>query len=604
MLSLTDSTTINSSIDRSFPGFRRIQVINDALILITESPHVAAVYNVETNKSICSRYFPETEKLTSPVVYDHVSKRCVAVQQGHNLTLWTLPESREPSEDANNNLDENGLEGANGRASDSVDDLSQEQSDIKYRFKQPITTVIANRDGECLVLFAGGFVKFLSAAIESRGESTQMTIEPTDKIVTVELLSNRNDLSSINVPESYEIVLISERASCRWYHRLMIDVATHQVELKEICELPPLVVLNIHPVTGFICGINEVKEVVKINHTLAQTVHRIQPSPSANSSDGESSGARGESDLLSWLQMTRVRCITSFASCEDIIALFIDITDSEFAIVTLDLRFGFTQETAISLPPIDCSCVHIVANSMYILSTNGLSIHTFSVGPVTLASITRERYLKKITCQSDSSGGDATNASDPCDLIRLLDFLPSMKISEMLESLKQMKKKSGILIPESITAVLVNELICRQPNLKQRETEQLIEVILRTPFNTERLSAELKVKSIEPCKVLKTIGILLDRASEEDVLTAQVLDLISTLIDCNLSQILIRVDSLSQLLTQLKDKLDQISVFYTVATSLKSHLDAILCKNFKFEPSISLKVDQPIPPFSVVEIHF
>lgn len=603
MLSISDSQVIAASLDRSFHGFRRMQVIDDSTILLTEGPHVAAVYDTQTGKSIGSWYFSESERLTCPLVFDYVRKKYIAVQQDHYLRLMDLSRTAD--------------EQSEGESSSTP---AQGDSSVgkRYRFGKPIVCVIANKDGEALVLFDGGGVKPLSAAVESRADKSSITYFPPEKIIRVEPLTQVQSSVFARRPENQELIVISESTSGKWYHRLQIDKSNYGVELYETFQLPEdLIVLGIHPHNGFVCGINTVGEVILVKHGLAKVFHKLQPVPQATSTKSDQNGsdkvAGGENgDPYQW---PKVRCVTFFTSHEDLVGLFIDSTecDSEFTILLVDLRFGFTRSIAISLPPLDSSSVQMTDGSMYIISTSGLSIHSFTINPVTLASISRERVVSNnlisntnnMSSSSSSLGNDGDGHKDSCELSRLLVSLPSMKISDILQSLKEIKKKTGIYVPERITAILVNVLICRHPDLKQCETEQLMEVILRTSFNTNKLAQELKPKLPEPSQILKTISILLDRASEEDAQTAQVLDLISTLIDCSLTQILSQVDSLTDLLTELKSKLDQISCFYTVATSLKSHINAILCKNYKFEPSIALKTEDQnqIPPYSIVTIY-
>ncbi|KAI1289852.1 hypothetical protein HDE_08116 [Halotydeus destructor] len=136
MISFGDYNLIPTALDECFGHFSRAQFMDDKTILLSEGSHVTATLNVESFTPLRSWTFPHISPLSSPVVYDHINQKYLAVHRNSILKIFT--------------------------------ETDDEQD--KFKFRSKISCVVANPVGESLVVFSNGDVKHLTDAVECKKE--------------------------------------------------------------------------------------------------------------------------------------------------------------------------------------------------------------------------------------------------------------------------------------------------------------------------------------------------------------------------------------------------------------------------------------------------
>lgn len=211
--------------------------------------------------------------------------------------------------------------------------------------------------------------------------------------------------------------------------------------------------------------------------------------------------------------------------------------------------------------------IEIHENRMFVMTAKGIIEKQFSVVPKSLSSIFGGE---------DSEMSDQNQSGEKRPHTDEIDF-DAMSTEEIIKTMKKQRTSAGVENEKKMVRLL-QHMINHDPELKSISTDQLIEQIIRMPFNSVFLSRELRSLQprLEARQGLLIVFKLLDRLDEHDQYGIFCVDICNSILDVCLTQILVQKESLNDLLLDLWKKNDRFSHYCRSTLHLKSMIDAIV----------------------------
>lgn len=152
MIHFGDISTIRVPIDNTFNRFPCVQPFASDRLIITESNYLSVLYDLNNLLPIKSWKFTQLEHLTSPVIYDQINQRYVALK------------------------------------SKKVNFLFENESSLHFKIKNTPVCAISPSFGESVVLFQNGVVRKLSSVILEKDQLySDLFIQPTESILKIKV---------------------------------------------------------------------------------------------------------------------------------------------------------------------------------------------------------------------------------------------------------------------------------------------------------------------------------------------------------------------------------------------------------------------------------
>lgn len=527
MLRLSDNNTISTNLSPCFDAYPRIDVFHEHQILVTEGQHVVAVHNRRDNLPLRSWTFSQLHPLSSPVVYDRIRKKFVAVLSGIEIRIFSLEQEIEESE--------------------------------RYKFHRPIRCVLFNPDGETIVMFDDGDINFLTEALNNRTEES-LSNRKMDKIVGVKvLLTGSRSYSSSRPVDVVTLTAASEKKI--EYNRLRIDTVTKIVSRCESFELPAdFLVQNISE-DGAIGGLTGDGTVV-VHRNGVKTSVSLGYQPKSQS--GSQMAITSDAGRIPMKHLKHASAFLFFPHQEHVVAVVHQITVGAYVITAVDMRYGTFESYPMQSIPL-VNGVTAQNDRLFILTAKGIQEKEFLVSPKPLSCIFVEDS-KVAELLSKESGQKRPS----------VDHFEGMTTQDIILAFKKQRTEAGIQ-NERRMAQLMQHLVTHDPQLTTTQTDQLVEQILRMPFSTSFLVKELRAlhPRLEAKQGLLLAHKFMDRLDEHDQYSQFCGEITNSLLDVCMTQILVQQNELQDLLFTLVDKTDHLLGYFKSSTHLKSMVDSL-----------------------------
>lgn len=208
--------------------------------------------------------------------------------------------------------------------------------------------------------------------------------------------------------------------------------------------------------------------------------------------------------------------------------------------------------------------VEVWGRRLFILTPKGIIEKEFSVSPKSLASI----FAGDSEAEAGTSTGARRRKRDAAD--DDVNFA-SMCTEDIIRTMKKQRLSAGTM-NETRMAQLLHHMVTRDPELQSVSTEQLIEHLLRVPFNAAFLTKQLQSLDprLEARQCLLIVDKLLDRCDEHDELTLVGLQVCNCVLDASMTEILLHKNDLAPLIVSVTSKNDLLTSYCQSTQHLKA----------------------------------